>query len=110
MKQFFPTASAITSMSIVLMMLLVCSACARLPRTNAALPEVRKTEAAFHLNINTASAAELEQLPGVGKVIAERIVSYREQYGRFRRPEELLMVNGVSDRKFREIRAMIVVD
>jgi competence protein ComEA len=46
----------------------------------------------------------------VGKVIAERIVSYREQYGRFRRPEELLMVDGVSDKKFREIREMIVVE
>lgn len=97
-------------MSVIAMMFLASSACVRLPRSNAAPPEVRKTEAPFHLNINTASAAKLEQLPGVGKVIAERIVSYREQYGRFRRPEELMMVSGVSDRKFREIRDMIVVE
>ena len=97
-------------MSVVLIVFLACSACVRLPRSNAAPPDVRKTEAPSHLNINTATAAELEQLPGVGKVIAERIVSYREQYGRFRRPEELMMVSGVSDKKFREIREMIVVD
>ena len=97
-------------MSVIAMVFLACGACARMPRSNATPPDIRKTEAPFHLNINIASAAELEQLPGVGKVIAERIVSYREQYGRFRRPEELMMVNGVSDRKFREIRAMIVVE
>jgi competence ComEA-like helix-hairpin-helix protein len=85
-------------------------ACGRLPRSGVAPSEVRKTEASFHIKINTASVQELEQLPGVGKVIAERIVAYREQYGRFRRPEELLMVNGISDKKFREIREMIVVE
>ncbi len=110
MKQFFPTARLNTSMSLVLMVLLACLACGRLPRSNVAPYEVRTTEASFHININTASAHELEQLPGIGKVIAERIVSYREQYGRFRRPEELMMVNGVSDKKFREMRAMIVVE
>ncbi|HZE63158.1 MAG TPA: helix-hairpin-helix domain-containing protein [Pyrinomonadaceae bacterium] len=97
-------------MSVIAMVFMACSACARLPRSNANLPNIRKTEAPFHLNINTASAEELESLPGVGKVIAERIVSYREQYGRFHRPEELLMVTGVSDKKFREIREMIVVE
>ena len=97
-------------MSLVLMVLLACSACGRLPRSNAAPPSTQNTKASFHININTASAQELEQLPGVGKVIAERIVVYREQYGRFRRPEELMMVSGVSDKKFREIREMIVVE
>ncbi|HEX9630808.1 MAG TPA: helix-hairpin-helix domain-containing protein [Pyrinomonadaceae bacterium] len=110
MKQFFPTARAITSMSVIAMVFLACGACARMPRSNAPPPDIRKTEAPFHLNINIASAEELEKLPGVGKVIAERIVSYREQYGRFRRPEELMMVTGVSDKKFREIRDMIVVE
>ncbi len=97
-------------MSVTAMLLLAYSACARLPRSNATPPDILKTEAPFHLNINTASAGQLERLPGVGKVIAERIVSYREQYGRFRRPEELMMVTGVSDKKFREIREMIVVE
>lgn len=110
MKQFRFTAKPITWLSLLMMTLMICGSCGRLPRSNVVTTDVRATEAPFHVNINAASARELEQLPGVGKVIAERIVAYREQYGRFRRPEELLMVNGVSDKKFREIQAMIVVE
>jgi competence protein ComEA len=62
------------------------------------------------ININTASSQELEKLPGIGEGIAERIVAYRQQYGPFRRPEHLMMVRGISDQKFREMRAMIVVE
>ena len=62
------------------------------------------------MNINAATAQELEKLPGVGKVIAERIVAHRQEYGPFRRAEHLMMVRGVSDRKFRAISALIVAD
>ena len=62
------------------------------------------------LNINTASAAELEKLPGVGKILAERIVAYREQYGPFRRAEHLMMVQGCSDHKFRALRNLITAE
>ena len=60
------------------------------------------------IDINTATPQELEKLPGVGKVIAERIVAHRGQYGPFRRAEHLMMVRGISDRKFREMRPLIV--
>jgi len=96
-----------------LIVLLVASTGACITRSrngNANRSEARSSPAPLHININTASTQDLEQLPGVGKVIADRIVSYREQYGRFRRPEELLMVTGVSDKKFRDIREMIVVE
>jgi competence protein ComEA len=72
--------------------------------------DLPRAEGAASVNINTASPKELEQLPGIGQGIAERIVAHREQYGPFRRPEHLMMVRGVSDRKFRELRAMIVVE
>ena len=62
------------------------------------------------ININTASVSDLEKLPGVGKVLAERIVEHRENYGPFRRAEHLLMVRGISDRKFREMQQMLTVD
>jgi competence ComEA-like helix-hairpin-helix protein len=62
------------------------------------------------VNINTASLSDLEKLPGVGKVLAERIVEHRENYGPFRRAEHLLMVRGISDRKFRAIQQMLTVD
>jgi competence protein ComEA len=62
------------------------------------------------VNINSASVSDLEKLPGIGKVLAERIVEHRENYGPFRRAEHLLMVRGISDRKFREIQQMLTVD
>jgi competence protein ComEA len=62
------------------------------------------------ININTASVSDLEKLPGVGKVLAERIVEHRQNYGPFRRAEHLLMVRGISDRKFREIQQLLTVD
>ncbi len=62
------------------------------------------------ININTASAAELETLPGIGKGFAQRIVEHREKYGPFRRPEHLLMVRGLSDKRFRSLRELITVE
>jgi competence protein ComEA len=72
--------------------------------------EAPKAERGSPININTATPQELEKLPGVGKVIAERIVAHREQYGPFRRAEHLMMVRGISDRKFREMRPQVVVE
>ena len=72
--------------------------------------EAPKAKRGSLISINTATPQELEKLPGVGKVIAERIVAHRQQYGPFRRAEHLMMVRGISDRKFRAIREMIVVD
>ncbi len=62
------------------------------------------------ININTASAEELEKLPHVGARIARRIVEHREKYGKFRKPEYLLLVDGISDRHFREMRNLIKVE
>ena len=70
----------------------------------------QESEGVQLVNINTASTGELEKLPGIGKVMAERIVAHREQFGRFRRAEHLLLVRGISDRKFREMRPLIVVE
>lgn len=63
----------------------------------------------LQLNINTASPIELENLPGIGKVMAERIVAHREQYGPFRRTEHLMMVRGISDKTFRELQSLVTV-
>jgi len=62
------------------------------------------------ININNASAKELEKLPGIGKGLAERIVDHREKYGPFRRPEHLIIVRGISDRRFRALRDLIIVE
>ena len=62
-------------------------------RTSAAASET--STVAFPLELNVASAEELEQLPGIGPVLAERIVSYRSQIGCFQNREQLLDVEGI---------------
>jgi competence ComEA-like helix-hairpin-helix protein len=91
----------------------LCSlACATPPRHDspAARLAVTSSNVEAPLNINIASASELEQLPGVGKVIAERIITYRRDNGPFRRAEHLMMVQGISESKFRAMRHLIVVE
>jgi len=62
------------------------------------------------ININTASARELETLPGIGKALAARIIEHREKYGPFRRSEHLIMVRGISDTRFRGLRDLITIE
>src|SRR5687767_3165423 len=59
------------------------------------------------ININTATAAELENLPHVGAVLAERIIEHRDRYGPFRRAEHLLAIEGISEKRYRELRKFI---
>jgi competence protein ComEA len=59
------------------------------------------------VNLNRATSEELARLPGVGEVIAERIISYRERHGPFRRPEEVIIIEGFSDKKYRAIEKLI---
>src|SRR5688572_4404710 len=88
--------------------------CARLARkpvtTSASQTETARPAVSTPIKLNSATVAELEQLPGVGKLLAERIVAHRNKYGRFRRVEHLMVVRGISERKFRELRPMIVAE
>ncbi|MGH9943991.1 MAG: ComEA family DNA-binding protein [Pyrinomonadaceae bacterium] len=62
------------------------------------------------ININTAAREELEKLPGVGAGLAARIVEHRERYGPFRRAEHLMMVRGISERRFAELGLHVIVE
>ena len=62
------------------------------------------------ININTASEKDLQALPGIGETLAKRIVQFREANGSFRRPEHLLLVPGISEKRFREIKPLIRSD
>ena len=61
------------------------------------------------ININTASAAELTALPGIGESKAEMIVNYREKNGAFQCPEDILNVTGIGNSIFEQIREKIKV-
>ena len=64
----------------------------------------------FPLNINTATIPELDELPGIGPVLAQRIVDYRTTCGGCKAVEELLKVNGIGDAKLMEIMDLITVE
>jgi competence protein ComEA len=59
------------------------------------------------LSLNQAAAADLEALPGVGPVLAERIVAFREDHGRFEVVEDLLEVPGIGEAKLSSIRDLV---
>jgi competence protein ComEA len=61
------------------------------------------------ISINTASAPELERLPGIGPVLAQRIVEYREQNGPYQRLEDLLEVEGIGPSKLESVQDYIQV-
>jgi len=61
------------------------------------------------LNLNTATLMELETLPGVGPVLARRIMEFREKKGGFRRVEELLVIPGISERKWKLIKDRVEI-
>lgn len=62
------------------------------------------------VNLNIATAEDLIKLPGIGAVMAKKITDYRERHGRFRRPEEIIIIEGFSERKYRAIAGSICVE
>lgn len=62
------------------------------------------------LNLNTATAAQLDGLPGIGPVLAGRIVEYRDQHGPFTSVDELANVQGISPRLVEDLRPLVIVD
>jgi comEA protein len=61
------------------------------------------------ININTASAEELDKLPEIGPVKAKAIVDYREANGKFAAPEDIMKVSGIKEGTFAKIKDFIVV-
>jgi comEA protein len=61
------------------------------------------------ININSATAEELAALPGIGTVLAQRIVDYRSEHGLFRSAEDLSNVKGIGAKKLESIRQYIIV-
>jgi competence protein ComEA len=72
----------------------------------AAAVETTK-EVAAKININTADAAELTQIPGIGPKTAEAIVAYRKDNGQFKTLEDLVEVKGIGPKKLEKIRPFL---
>lgn len=62
------------------------------------------------LDLNTATAEELDTLPGIGEELARRIVEYREENGPFGSVEEIMAVSGIGEKKFADLEGRIIVN
>jgi competence protein ComEA len=70
--------------------------------------KVRAT-AANPVNLNSASVAQLQTLPGIGASTAQRIVDYRQKNGSFKKIEELMNVKGIGEKSFLKLKPLITV-
>jgi competence protein ComEA len=71
--------------------------------------DARAAKPAGVINLNTATSAELETLPGVGAKMAARIIEYRQKKGPFKKIEELMNVQGIGEKNFLKLRAQLTV-
>ena len=62
------------------------------------------------IDINTATAQQLQLLPGIREVLAQRIIDYRETHGAFKSVEELMNVSGIGEKKFEDVKEFITVN
>lgn len=72
-------------------------------------PEQADARGSGLISINAASAKELEALPGVGQVTAEKIIRYREEHGRFSSKEELKKVPSIGESRYKKIADKITL-
>jgi competence protein ComEA len=74
-----------------------------------ALPAFAAEQASGVVNVNSASAAELERLPGVGPSLAARIVEHRTKNGNFQKAEDLMLVKGIGEKSFDRIKPYVAL-
>ncbi|PKM75997.1 MAG: competence protein ComEA [Firmicutes bacterium HGW-Firmicutes-15] len=72
-------------------------------------PASSKPGSAGRVDINSASAQDLDGLPGIGPTLAQRIIEYRNSHGAFARIEDINEVSGIGDKKFTDIKDLITV-
>jgi competence protein ComEA len=102
----------------VLLMMLAVAALAVLPaaaqqkaQSTAAKPPAARSAAtpAAPVNLNTATQAQLETLPGIGAKAAQRILEYRQKNGTFKKPEDLMNVKGIGEKSFLKLKPFLTV-
>jgi len=72
-------------------------------------PARSSTERPAPLNLNAATEAQLEALPGIGPATATRIVEYRKKNGAFKKVEDLMNVKGIGEKSFLKLKGLVTV-
>lgn len=93
--------------SLLLLMIGGLSGCTKRTSNTISFQTAPDSAQVQAININKATAHELEALPHLGPVLAKRIVEHRDRYGPFRRSEHLLAIEGISEKRYRELRKFI---
>ena len=94
-----------------LVLVFALAAVAATAPSRAAAPAASKPPAADAkpVDINTAGASELESVPGIGKSLAQRILTFREKNGAFSSVDDLLKVQGIGEKSLQHLRPYLVV-
>ena len=84
--------------------ILLSAATAAVAQSDKATPAAKAV-----VNLNPATLGQLEDLPGIGRSTAQRILDYREKSGGFKKIEELMNVKGIGEKSFLKLKALVVV-
>ncbi len=97
----------IRMMTTALALALCCAATTYAQSDRSAPKPTAETSA--QLNLNTATQAQLEMLPGIGASTAQRIIEYRQKSGGFKKVEDLMNVRGVGEKSFLKLKPLVTV-
>ncbi len=80
-----------------------------LPAQESNRPAAATAAAVAPVNLNTATMAQLETLPGIGPATSQRIVDYRQQNSGFKKVEELMNVRGIGEVSFLKLKSLVTL-
>jgi len=94
--------------ALMLVLVLACASAAPAAAAPSAVPKAAASETR-PIDINTADSAALESVPGIGKSLSQRILTFREKNGPFQSVDDLLKVQGVGEKSIQKLRPYLTV-
>src|SRR5206468_6402980 len=107
-RRMYMLRSALSILALALVLAAQPASLAAAQAKRAAAGTAKQTVATV-VNINTASATDIETLPGIGAKTAARIVEYRQKNGPFKKVEELMNVRGIGEKNFLKLKPQLAV-